>query len=191
MGLGVQVYSVDWPYVTSRIGSRDPYIRERVRPDLLELWDPKDHEADEVMPPEALDRMLDGQVPARRLGGDAYYAAVAGIYRHFGLFVGNLALSGRAVEFLEAVEAALKAAGGRPPLSLLDLVFRGVPFELPPGGEPSLGYLDPAEVLEASSVYDTVSLMGMHGDVLEVVQEFGGWLKYAGRRGHGLVGVIW
>ena len=107
MGFGVQIFSVDWPYITSRVGSRDRYILERVRPDLMDVWDPADFEPDEVMPPEALDRLLEGRVPKGEVGGDAYYIAVLGIYRRFGLFVGNLALASDGIAFLKAVEDAL------------------------------------------------------------------------------------
>ena len=194
MGYSLQVSRIDFPRLLRVPGSRDHKLLATVRPELEDLWDPDDFDEEDpplAMPPEALEQIVNGQVPDEEWGGEPYYEALAALYAYLGISVGELHLSSHDMKHIQEVEEALSAAGAKAPLSLQALVLRGAPIRVPSGEPfPCLGYLSPEEVAEARVQYDALSLQGVPPGLRSTIEQLGAWLKKAKERGEGLVGVL-
>jgi len=194
MGYSLHVSCIDFRRLLTVPGSRDRKLLDAVQPDLEDLWDPEDFDDEDpplAMPPEALEQIVNGQVPEEEWGGEPYYEALAAVYAHLGTDIGELHLSSHDMKHLQEVEDALAGAGAKAPLSLQALVLRGAPIRVPSAEPfPSLGYLTPEEVAKASTQYDELSLQGVPAGLRSTIEQLGKWLKEAKERGHGLVGVL-
>jgi hypothetical protein len=194
MGDPLRILEVDFKEILRVPGSNDEELLALVTPYLVPdvdepEWDTeKFGDAPIATPLEALQQIFSGEVPDVEWGGGPYYEAISTLYMHFATSGDEIEMS---VDDLVAVEEALVAAGAQSPLSLWELVHRGVPFRVPEHDEsPWLGYLTPEEVVTASRLYDALSLDNVPEYPRETIEMLGLLLKDAASRNHALVGVF-
>ena len=197
MGYVLRLLEVDFSEILRVPGSRDDQLLELVMPNLLgfdgeQEWDSEAFgDAPLATPPEALRQIVNGNVPLEEWGGGPYYEAVSALYMHFATSGDEIGMSSHEIGHIEAVEEALVAAGARPPLSLYELVHRGVPFRVPmPDDFPALGYLTPEEVAAAARQYGELSIDTIAEGPRETIEKLGVLLQDAASRNHALVGVL-
>ena len=195
MSFCIRVYRLDLARVRGVVGSRDSRLLAALEPQLEDLYlhDDENDETEDgeelVTPVQALRQIVEGTIPREDWGGDPYHDALFALYEHLGSEVDDWLLSSHDTRHLQEVETALRDAGAQPPLSFFSLIYRGAPIQVPSGDEPSIGYLEAQEVVQAWAQYDDLSLANIAHGTRRSVERLGGWLRVGAENRNALVGV--